>query len=85
MCEWLDVVWQDEMVGINKQGEIMKKKKVNETYKITPKGLISLNAGELTDAIWDALKLYCYENNYSAILVNKEGGKFINVELVDEK
>jgi len=57
----------------------MKKQK-EEMYVITPKGLIHYAIGENKNS-WDELELYCYRHGFNAMLINKEGGEFINVEL----
>jgi hypothetical protein len=58
----------------------MKKEKSKETYFITPKGLIGLATTDNKD-IWDDLELFCYRHGYNAILVNRDGGEFIKVEM----
>lgn len=61
-----------------------RKKKVEEAYSITPKGLIDLATTDNKD-IWDDLELYCYRHGFNAMLVNAYGGEFIKVELENEK
>jgi len=61
-----------------------KKKKQEETYSITPKGFIEYSISD-SKSIWDDLELYCYRHGYNAILINKDGGEFIKVEIENEK
>jgi len=62
----------------------MSKKKVDETYRITPKGLIDFATTENSD-IWENIELFCYRHGYNAILVNRDGGEFIKVETEEIK
>jgi len=57
----------------------MKKKNNEESFCITPKGLIMLSTIENTN-IWNDLELHCYRYGYNAILINKDGGEFIKVK-----
>jgi hypothetical protein len=57
-----------------------KKNTKTEAYRVTPKGLIGLATMDNKD-IWDDLELFCYRHGYNAILVNRDGGEFINVEM----
>ena len=61
-----------------------KRKQHKEEYIITPKGLFECALSENKD-IWDDLVLFCYRHDYNAILINKEGGEFINATLENEK
>lgn len=56
-------------------------KKQQETYQITPKGLILLETNDqsLADAIMDSLELAARRSNCNAILINNEGWDFISV------
>lgn len=56
-----------------------KKKPSEETYQITPKGLMWSETGD--DKAWDSLELYCYRNQFNGVLVDKDGGKFVNIEV----
>ena len=61
----------------------MKKKKKNEErYVITPKGLLLIATADSKDT-WDELALHCYRNNFNAILIDANGGEFIKVEKGD--
>jgi hypothetical protein len=67
-----------------------RKKKPEPLYHITPKGLIGsalagAGAYEMCDKVWDELELYCYRNKLNCIVINKDGGVFTEVELVEEK
>jgi hypothetical protein len=62
----------------------MSKKKVDETYIITPKGLIAFATPE-NSHIWEDIELFCYRHGYNAILVNRDGGEFIKVEMEETK
>jgi len=57
----------------------MRKKK-EDTYQITPKGLIGLAMCDNKNSCWDELELYCYRYGYNAILIDNNGGQFIHIE-----
>mgnify|MGYP001308145432 CR=1 FL=1 len=61
----------------------MKKKKQEEVYNITMKGLMGMCPGideYQINHIWDSLELYSYRNGVNAILI-RDGGIFVEVEL----
>lgn len=60
----------------------MKKKKVEEKYKITPKGIIYLcvNDEKNTDLILDSLELAARREECNALLFTPDGGEFVYME-----
>jgi hypothetical protein len=61
-------------------------KKKEPRFQLTAKGLIQLatNDEEITQDIWDELELHCYHNDFNAILIDPEGGKFVKIELKED-
>lgn len=61
----------------------MKKKK-QEMYSITLKGLLQMvtQDEEMTEKLWDAIELYSLRHKKNGVIV-KDGGIFIEVEIAE--